>query len=260
MNKPFIQSTGAFAVCVLLLVTLFICADFDSPEQRAERSQSQAVMISLDGGWGSGVIFNRRDANGFPRTYVWTAGHVAEASKRCSNVVASQEILHNGQIVGALTNKLKLVRVFAGTDLAVFEAENPHTYVSSARFAPSQVLRVGQEITHVGSYYGPAAHNSFASGRITYPARLYAPENVKFVQTDAVAYPGSSGGPVFNKSGEVVGLLVFSRAPGINGFIPIGEWRRIVFSEGLGWLMDAKLPLPLIPSLDKTVFGVDIRP
>jgi S1-C subfamily serine protease len=221
--------------------------------------QASAVMLENKTGTGSGIIFNRRDANGNPRTYVWTAAHVAVQHSVTNRLVAVQEILKQGRSVGVLTNQLKLVKIFSGLDVAVFEAENPFTYEAGAIFALSRPLRAGEEVHHVGSIYGTKAHNSYSRGIVTH-ARRQSELFQAFVQTDLVLYPGCSGGPVFDRAGRVVGMAVITMAPGVSGFAAIEDWRKVVWEAGLGWLMDASLPMPPVAPVDKSVFSVDIGP
>jgi S1-C subfamily serine protease len=46
--------------------------------------------------------------------------------------------------------------------------------------------------------------------------------NAKYIQTDAAANPGNSGGPAVDKKGRLVGVLVSGGGQNLNFAIPIG--------------------------------------
>ena len=86
-------------------------------------------------------------------------------------------------------------------------------------------LKVGQWVVAIGSPFG--FDNSVTAGIVSAKGRSLPDENyVPFIQTDVPINPGNSGGPLFNLSGEVVGInsQIFSRTGGYMGLsfaIPI---------------------------------------
>jgi len=85
--------------------------------------------------------------------------------------------------------------------------------------------RVGDWVAAIGSPFG--FENSVSAGIVsakgrTLPGDAYVP----FIQTDVAVNPGNSGGPLFNLSGEVIGInsQIYSRSGGYQGLsfaIPI---------------------------------------
>lgn len=93
--------------------------------------------------------------------------------------------------------------------------------------AAGRSLVAGQLVVVVGSPMG--LKNSVSLGVVSAPARALAPDaRMAYVQTDAPINPGSSGGPLLDLDGRVVGLSTFilSHAGG---------------SEGLGFAVPADL-------------------
>jgi hypothetical protein len=232
------QNTIAAMIVVIVALELIISTFLLWPKKTFYPTlmQSQTVMIKAGGAYGSGILFNRRDAKGCPRTFVWTAAHVAKHITFEEPAVASQEILSSGHVVGAYTNELKIVKIFSDCDLALLEAKNSYTFTTGAAFADSErpAFYLGMRIAHVGNYMGPQSHLSYAEG---YVAHLD--------QNGMVVYPGSSGGPVFDlHNGEVIGMEVGLAQPLVALFIPIQEWRRVADEQGYLWALDSRIPMP----------------
>jgi serine protease Do len=86
-------------------------------------------------------------------------------------------------------------------------------------------LKVGEWVVAIGSPFG--FDNSVTAGIVSAKGRSLPQENyVPFIQTDAAINPGNSGGPLFNMSGEVVGInsQIYTRSGGYMGLsfaIPI---------------------------------------
>jgi len=85
--------------------------------------------------------------------------------------------------------------------------------------------RVGEWVIAIGSPFG--FENSVTAGIISAKSRSLPDEGyVPFLQTDVAINPGNSGGPLFNMSGEVIGInsQIYSRSGGYQGLsfaIPI---------------------------------------
>jgi S1-C subfamily serine protease len=88
----------------------------------------------------------------------------------------------------------------------------------------SQVVSLGEEIYVVGTPLDERLDFSISRGIISARRTL---DKRSYYQTDAAVNPGNSGGPVFNSSGNVIGITVaglFTRDGGsrnINYVIPI---------------------------------------
>ncbi|NND89374.1 MAG: DegQ family serine endoprotease [Granulosicoccus sp.] len=89
----------------------------------------------------------------------------------------------------------------------------------------SDALKVGEWVLAIGSPFG--FEHTATQGIVSALARSLPDDTyVPFIQTDVAVNPGNSGGPLFNTSGEVVGVnsQIYSRSGGYQGLsfsIPI---------------------------------------
>jgi S1-C subfamily serine protease len=91
----------------------------------------------------------------------------------------------------------------------------------------SDRLQVGQEVVAIGN---PLSLESTVSNGIVSAIRTIEDEGGKFVQITAPISPGSSGGPLFNMAGEVVGITTSHLKGGenLNFAIPINDARPLL--------------------------------
>ena len=125
----------------------------------------------------------------------------------------------NGQSILASRSRTvsgRIVGLDLETDLAVLKVEERN--LPALAFGDSDELRAGQIVLAFGSPLGFS--NSVSLGVVSAIARQLEPESpMIYVQTDASINPGSSGGPLVDLRGRVVGIntLIASRAGGIRG-------------------------------------------
>ena len=119
--------------------------------------------------------------------------------------------------------KAKVLGVDKTTDVAVLKIEAQNLpVVKIGRVADT---RVGEWVLAIGSPFG--FENSATAGIVSAKSRsLPDGSYVPFIQTDVAVNPGNSGGPLFNMSGEVIGInsQIYSRSGGYQGLsfaIPI---------------------------------------
>jgi serine protease Do len=135
------------------------------------------------------------------------------------------------------------------TDLAVLKVVDPDAPLHAALLGDSDALRVGEEVIAIGNPFGLG--HTVTSGIVSAKGRVIgAGPYDDFIQTDASINPGNSGGPLFNSSGEVVGINT--------AIIPNGQ--------GIGFSVPINTAKPLVPQLienGKVVrgyLGVTIQP
>ena len=148
---------------------------------------------------GSGFIL---DTEG----YILTNGHVIE------NAGEITVILHDNTPLTAV-----LVGTDRKTDLALIKIDTTKT-LSPVKFGDSDKVRVGDWILAIGNPFGLGG--SVTAGIISAKSRDIASGPYdNFIQTDASINQGSSGGPMFNLSGEVIGIntAIFSTTGGSMG-------------------------------------------
>ncbi len=152
------------------------------------------------------------------------------------------------QIFVRLTDRRELEAEVIGTDsrsdIALLKVEAKS--LPFVRLGQSSQLKVGEWVVAIGSPYG--FENTVTAGIVSAKGRSLPRDNyVPFIQTDVAINPGNSGGPLFDLSGEVVGVnaQIFSKTGGFMGLsfaIPIDVAMEVVDqlkSEGhvsRGWL------------------------
>lgn len=176
---------------------------------------------------GSGFVID-------PSGYVVTNNHVIEDADDIEVVFPNGDKL-----------KATLVGTDKKTDLSVLKVE-PKAPLKAVRFGDSRQMRIGDWVMAIGNPFGLGG--SVTLGIISARGRnINAGPYDNFIQTDAAINKGNSGGPLFNMSGDVIGIntAIISPSGGsigigfavptelaeniVNQLIEFGETRR-------GWL------------------------
>src|SRR5438094_7519279 len=163
-------------------------------------------------GAGSGVIIA-------PDGYVLTNHHVVHAAGRLEATLTDGRSLEAVLVGEDPSTDLALIRL-AGTDLP------------GAALGRSASLRVGQLVVAIGNPLG--FQSTVSAGVVSALGRAFRSrtgrliENV--IQTDAAVNPGSSGGPLVDSSGRVVGIntAIIAMAQGISFSIPVNTAKWVV--------------------------------
>ena len=179
----------------------------------AENNQNQ-------GSRGSGFFID-------PEGYILTAQHVVDKAKEIEVRTAE------GQRLAA-----RLVVADSQLDLALLKIQTERD-VTVLALGDSERIQVG-DLAVVFSYpFG--RESSMSLGIISRAGKTY-PDSAAFdfIQTDAGAYPGVSGGPLLNSHGDVVGMITMASERGNLGFAtPINLIKkilpRLVSGEKFAW-------------------------
>jgi S1-C subfamily serine protease len=171
---------------------------------------------------GSGVLIH---IAGHKSTFVLTNNHViANASPEQITInLADGRLFHPGRIWADPESDVAVLRLDAGQLLP------------TVQLGDSDGARVGQWVLAVGSPFGlnQTVTHGIISARERGQVSLGTTIRIKdFLQTDAAINPGSSGGPLVNLAGEVLGIntAIASHNGGSSGVafsIPINLVKRI---------------------------------
>lgn len=180
-------------------------SDLDALLEQAQRQRiavmrraaaATVAIFGLDGGGGgSGVLIS-------PDGYALTNYHVSSACgdhMRCG--------LDDGRMYDAV-----IVGVDAVGDVSLIKLLGREDF-PTAPMGDSSLVRAGQWCFSAGNPFGLASNRqpSISLGLISgvnryqYPAGTIL-EYADCIQTDAAVNPGNSGGPLFNLSGEIIGI------------------------------------------------------
>ena len=182
---------------------------------------------------GSGFIIS---ADG----YVVTNHHVI------NRATAVHVILDNGRQLDA-----RIVGRDSRADLAVLKVV-PKTPLPFVKWGDSDTIRIGQDVVAIGNPFGLS--QTVTTGIISARGRhlhnfggVPGSSFVDFLQTDAAINKGNSGGPLFNRAGDVIGIntAIYSRAETNAGIAfavpsnlaaPIIEQLKLYGRTRRGWL------------------------
>ncbi|HZX50628.1 DegQ family serine endoprotease [Pseudomonas sp. XK-1] len=124
------------------------------------------------------------------------------------------------EIIVRLSDRSELEAKLVGTDprsdVALLKVEGKG--LPTVKLGKSEDLKVGEWVLAIGSPFG--FDHSVTAGIVSAKGRSLPNESyVPFIQTDVAINPGNSGGPLFNLSGEVVGInsQIFTRSGGFMG-------------------------------------------
>ncbi len=164
-------------------------------------------------GEGSGIIID-------PSGYILTNAHVIEGT------TSIRVVLSTGVEAEAAT-----VGVDPPTDIAIIKI--PLTDLPVAPLGNSDSVRVGDWVIAIGSPFG--LETTMTAGIVSAMGRQHVgPEGEHlyedFIQTDAPINPGSSGGPLVDLAGNVVGLntAINAAGQGIAFAIPINMVKVLI--------------------------------
>lgn len=191
------------------------------PQQREAQALGSGFVIN-----GEGIIV--------------TNSHVVRMSGRNADSIMVKFVGDSPRSPGEAATVLGVDEI---TDVAVIKLKKKRGDLKIAPLGDSGKLKVGEWVVAIGNPYGHT--NSVTKGIVSALGRSVEElDHADFIQTDASINPGNSGGPLFNLTGEVIGIntAVDARAQGIGFAIPIntakGIIRQIIETGGVtvGWI------------------------
>jgi len=203
---------------VLLLISFLIfgattSARADFSELYKEHSASVVTVFtvslpsnptprsSLSRGIGSGVLIEDDQ--------ILTAAHVVDGAQ-----VIEVKFTDGTRIRGDVISSLE------SSDIALVKLREKHPDPQVATLGDSDDTLVGSEVFIIGAPFGIAQTLTVGhlSGRLN-KGLLAGGAPIEFLQTDTAINTGNSGGPMFNKEGEVIGIVSFilSKSGGFDG-------------------------------------------
>jgi serine protease Do len=197
LNRAFVQlANDARPAIVQIRVTTV----FDAKSKPAAQPQNSR---------GSGFIID-------PQGYILTAQHVIDRAKEIEVRLADSRRFLAQLIASDTQVDLAILKIVSDRDLPILAVGN------------SDTARVGDLAVVFGYPFG--RQSAMSLGVISRPGRSY-PESAsyEFIQTDAGAYAGGSGGPLLNSKGHVIGMITMASERGNMGFAtPINVIRKMI--------------------------------
>lgn len=217
------------AICKMAIIAIVIfftngiaLGDLTVSQISKQYSSSVVTIVALDENdqplsLGSGFFIN---ASGD----IATNHHVLEGSSKAILKTIGGE---NGEILEIIKDDSELDLIVAKTSL---------TTTSPIPLGDSDTITVGEDIIAIGN---PAGLEGTVSKGIISGVRNV--EGMKFIQITAPISPGSSGGPVFNMAGKVIGVAT--------AYIDVGQ--NLNFAMPVNYLKTLKTVNHKLASLPK---------
>ena len=157
----------------------------NSPERRTPSSGS-GFILSSDG-------------------YIMTNHHVVNGADKIL-ILTNDQSSYEAELIGSDKR----------SDLALLKIKAKNLPV--VKVATGDNVKLGEWVLAIGSPFG--FNQTVTAGIVSGKQRKLAGDNyVPYIQTDVAINPGNSGGPLFNLSGEVIGVnaQIYSRTGGFMG-------------------------------------------
>ncbi len=164
----------------------------NSQRMQTRGSTSGAVVPT---GVGTGFIYDKRG-------YILTNNHVIDAATTIT-VTTTDDKTYDAKLIGA----------YPDGDIAVIQITGDN--LPTVPLGDSTKLQVGDPVVAIGNALALAGGPTVTSGVVSALGRTEQEPSdgpqpgaflVDLIQTDAAINPGNSGGPLFNGSGEVIGI------------------------------------------------------
>lgn len=197
--SPAIKAYQAVRASIVRVKALAAESDFAAAPQDGEQVAHEQAGHKVRGATGSGVVI-------VDRGVILTSLHVVDGASRVF------VLFENG-----LESEATVMATQPENDLAVLQAKQVPDDLKAATLRSAKHLVEGEHVTAVGFPYGIGP--SVSAGVISGLRREYASPDGKhslhdLIQFDAAANPGSSGGPLVNAAGEVIGIVTAILSPG----------------------------------------------
>ena len=168
------------------------------------------VQVRTPGGLGSGFFLNEDG-------YLITNFHVIEGETQISVEVYHQK---DGQLDRKTYKQVRIIALNKFGDQAVLKVDDKDApRFKSVPLGSADVLSVGERVFAIGSPLG--LERTVTEGILSTKTREMG--GLLYLQTTAQINPGNSGGPLFNLSGEVIGVtnMKVSSGEGLGFAIPV---------------------------------------
>lgn len=219
----------------LLLVTPCFAQLPENQGEVVSYLNQTAVTIKAGNSQGSGSVFVR-DGN----SYILSAAHVVDSLRSTRKVIRGGDEktvvefkpvtvmqLHtvDGKYVGKSEYTGKIVKYSNpehGEDLVLIKLDKPDAFTTYSVIYDGELLPIGTDVQHVGSFRGEFGSNSYSKGYISQYGRVIEGKN--YFQTTCTGVAGSSGGGIFDTKGNLYGILTRGSSDNINFCV---DYRRI---------------------------------
>ncbi len=225
---------------IVLLCLLCSSASALTPQQVAEKALASTVLVTIT------------DASGqssFGSGFVVGTGQIA-TNQHVVKGIASGKVKLVGETTEHVIESVSIVDT--NRDLAIVKASS--LTASALTLGDSDTVQIGQTVYAAGNPQGLTG--TFSQGIVS----AIRPEGNIFVedtiiQMTAAVSPGSSGGPVLNEDGEVIGVVFSQLTDGqnLNFMIPVNFLKTLLSELESNRLVN--VPDPHLSAAFEIIFG-----
>ncbi|MET0850188.1 MAG: trypsin-like peptidase domain-containing protein [Candidatus Rokuibacteriota bacterium] len=238
------RTDGWRAVTIALAVLLLAApspAESQSLNEVYRRVSTSVVVIRAQGSEitaggevrfkeiGSGVLIS-------PDGLVATAAHVVQTME---NIMV--------EFLGEEPVRARVIRSEPWADISLLQVSTVPRDATISKLTDSDPIVIGDPVIIVGAPYGLSYSLSQGIVSSRWPPNTVNKEFplAEFFQTDAVINTGNSGGPMFTRAGDLIGIVSHNISKGGG-------------SEGLGFVVTANTVKSLLVERRRGFFGVDL--
>ena len=227
-----VKTWGYFQAAIIAVCFLFLVSSISDAQTEAdvyEQAAPAVVSIQTFAGAGSGFVIGA-DYHIVTNAHVmgeWTTARVS--------------------FFGGEESQAQLVGIDHDADIAILEVDDlDRTSASRLAWGYSDALRIGEPVLAIGAPRG--LEWSLTRGIISGLDRVLPSLGLTgLIQTDAEIAPGSSGGPLLDMNGAVIGVNVAGHATDVLNFaVPSNEAAQLVTQMLLTPSAPAPDPAPIL--------------
>jgi len=210
---------------------LFLSADLPvrTVKELAEKYGESVVLVQTPAGLGSGFLINKRG-------YCVTNYHVIERETRIAITIFHKA--PDGEFERRRIDDVRILALNPVFDLALLQVTKQDDFEFRSVFlAADDDYQEGEVVFAIGSPHG--LERSVSRGIVS--SRNRNLEGLIYIQTTAQLNPGNSGGPLFNRRGQVVGVTNM----------------KLPFGEGLGFAIPVAYVRHFLRNRDAFVFDAN---
>jgi S1-C subfamily serine protease len=196
-------------------VEKFVIKEMDVTETTASQKSIVDTDVKLTG---SGILFSR---NG----HILTNHHVIENASRFTVELNNNGVKNNYRAEVVISDK--------DNDIAILQIKDPplQNFELNYSFKENGLMDVGSTVFTIGFPYalsGMGKEAKFTDGKIS--SKTGYNGSINSFQTTIPVQPGNSGGPVFNESGQLVGLInaTFKEADNVSYAIKLNYIKNLI--------------------------------
>ena len=181
-----------------------------TPKQIAESATPSIVTIQTPQGMGTGFI-------------VWQDGRIATNLHIIAGASQAKIVLHDKREF----TQIEVLAADRAHDLAILRV--PAKNLQALKSGDSSTVKAGDRVVAIGN---PLGLETTVSDGLVSAVRKIDPK-LTLLQISAPISPGSSGGPLFNERGEVIGVTTLFSAQGqnLNFAVPVEYLKPMLLAE-----------------------------